>query len=90
MAKKRNCRRTDQEREIHARAVALRKMPDWQLMKKYDDAYDDGYRNGYAVGKEHGFNKAPSVEYFIGKLERVPGFGPATIAKIRTALELTA
>lgn len=38
MAKKRSCRRTEQEQEIHEKAVKLRKMTDPQLVQAFENA----------------------------------------------------
>ena len=45
MAKKKNCRMTDEERAVHDRAVSLRKMTDQQLCETMDRQHSKGIRN---------------------------------------------
>lgn len=84
VAKRRSCRRTDQEERNHNRAVSLRKMTDEQLCSYIDGAIRDTYEKGYAEGKKEGLSKKKNVDQFIATLEisKVPGIGKATINKL--------
>ncbi|MDR1630062.1 MAG: hypothetical protein LBS36_07620 [Oscillospiraceae bacterium] len=46
MAKKRNCRMTDDERQMHERAVRIRKMTDAQICEFIDRTYGKGMEEG--------------------------------------------
>lgn len=71
MAKKRSCRRTEEESRIHEKAVKLRKMTDEQLVKHVE--------NQTAEVKESG----PDISSFVEELSSLRGVGAATVSKIR-------
>ena len=87
--KKRNCRRSDRERIIHEKAVALRKMTDEQLVNALEEqhvkGYDTGYKNGIADSNYN--DNALSPQKIIERLSTIKGFGESTIAKIRMVLQ---
>ena len=79
---KRNCRRTEEERATHEKAISLRKMPDDRLVAELGERYNAGYKAGYETAMKYsGDNKQ-----FITRLEGIKGIGEATIAKIRAAI----
>ena len=65
--KKQSCRRTELEREQHARAVRIRKMTDAQLCE-----YMDGIKKRESSGE---------VERFLKGLN-LPGIGKVTVKKL--------
>ena len=87
MAKKRNCRRNPQERADHERAVALRKMPDSQLVAHFDRQYKAGLDAGRIEIERAKEEAAGKILEAIGAIK---GIGAATLAKIQEALDESA
>lgn len=87
MTKKRNCEQTEQERMIHKRAVALRKMTDEQLMKYMDQQYKVGYENGQQAAEILKTISPGHKEVVLAAIAKLKGIGAATMARIRTAIE---
>ena len=81
---KRNCRRTEQERTIHERAVALRKMTDEQLVGHVDRQYTAGIDTG-RIGIE--LTQQETGEKILAAISEVKGIGAATITKIRAVIQ---
>ena len=86
---KRNCRRTANEREIHERAVKMKKMTDEQLCAYIDtkiaEAGKAEYQKGYNAGCEYASeNRKNSAMEFLIHLqgEKIPGIGAVTINKL--------
>ena len=52
MAKKRSCRRTQDENKIHEKAVKMRKMTDEQIVHYVEDREAKAYSEGYNAGKK--------------------------------------
>lgn len=73
---KRNCRRTEAERQIHDFAVKVRKMTDQQL---YDFFYEEQLKMPEPAIRED------PVEVLLMALKdgACPGIGSATVAKIK-------
>ncbi len=96
MAKKRSCRRTNEENAAHAVAVRIRKMTDMQITeymeeirkKAYEEASDDAKDAGKAICESCDRNvhakKEPTAQDFIDvlKKEKIPGIGAVTISKL--------
>ena len=96
MAKKRSCRRTNEENVAHSVAVRIRKMTDMQIIeymeeirkKAYAEAADDVRDANKAVCESCGSNKPvknePSAQDFIDvlKREKIQGIGAVTINKL--------
>lgn len=76
MGKKKN--QTQEEREIHQRAISLRKMTDEQLIQAFEEA-----KSPKPSAEEN------KVERFIEAFERadVPNIGKVTIKKIKVFAE---
>lgn len=70
MAKKRSCRRTEEENRIHTEAVRLRKLTDEQLIKHVQEANP----------AQNGNNQ---VKKFIDEVSTLNGIGTATISKLK-------
>lgn len=92
MAKKRNCRRTEEEEMMHERAVKLRKMTDAQLCRYIEDEKAQGIEDAYKRGYEDAAGEASndnSVREFIDKLkcEKIAGIGAVTISKLLRVAE---
>lgn len=87
--KKRSCRRTKEEREIHEQAIRIRKMTDEQLVAHIDNEkqanYDLGYRDGLLKGREGA--GAENINDFLDSIESLQGIGAVTVNKLREAAE---
>ena len=86
---KRNCRRTANEREVHDRAVKMKRMTEEQLWAYSDtqiaEAGKAEYQKGYNAGCEYATaHKKNSAMEFITRLqgEKVRGIGAITINKL--------
>lgn len=77
MGKKRKCRMTDEERQIHEEAVKLRKMTDQQLIDVVQAQYRIGFNDGMKYNKDN----------FMKAIAEIKGIGAVTIAKIVKAVE---
>lgn len=79
--KKRNCRKSPQEKEIHILAVKVRKMTDQQLADFLQEIQADAWQEGAAHGA--------GTERLLSDLEagKCPGIGPMTARKIRRFVE---
>ena len=96
MAKKRSCRRTDEENAAHSTAVRIRKMTDMQITeymeeirkKAYAEATDDAQDAKKSIcetcEKNKPVEKTPTAQDFIDvlKKEKIPGIGAVTINKL--------
>lgn len=93
MAKKRSCRRTNDENAAHSAAVRIRKMTDMQIMeymeeirkKAYEEASDDMKDAKKAVCESCNRNEpVKTAQDFIDvlKKEKIPGVGAVTISKL--------
>lgn len=85
MAKKRNCRRTEDENKIHEKAVKMRKMTDEQLVHYVEDRIEKARSEGYNQGK--GRNHHPNVSDIIEEIGVIKGIGAAKLADIKVVLE---
>ncbi len=96
MAKKRSCRRTDEENAAHSLAVRIRKMTDMQITdyledvrkKAYEEASDDARDAQKAICESCEGKKSekqePTAQEFIDvlKKEKIQGIGAVTINKL--------
>lgn len=71
MAKKRSCRRTDEENRIHEKAVKLRKMTDEQLVRYVETQAAEPDKSG------------SDISSFVEELSSLRGIGAATVSKIK-------
>jgi len=92
--RKKNCRRTDEERAIHDRATRLRKMTDAQLCAFIDSTYGRGMEEGAKLADQQGAAVQPSEEgarLFVKFLEGRTGsgnrIGKGTVLYITKELE---
>ena len=86
MPKKRNCRRSEYEKEIHDRAVALRKMTDEKLIAYVDRQFAAGVDAG-RIGNE--ITAQETAKQITAAISKIKGIGKATIDKIKeTILEV--
>ncbi|MCD7955843.1 MAG: hypothetical protein LUG93_08885 [Lachnospiraceae bacterium] len=74
MAKKRSCRRTKQENDIHGQAVRIRKMTDEQLV-----AYIEGEREKAYM---EGMHSVPQISEFLEQAASLPGIGAEVIGRL--------
>ena len=86
---KRNCRRSAEEREIHEKAVRLKKMTDEQLLAYIEtekaQAGKTEYQKGYSEGYEAaGESRKNSAMEFLTRLqgEKVKGIGVLTLNRL--------
>ena len=49
--KKRNCRKSNEEKALHEKAVKIRKMTDTQLCQYIDGLRDEAYEDGFNSGR---------------------------------------
>ena len=91
---KRNCRRTDTEREIHEQAVSLRKLTDEQLVQKFkrtqnksttEKELTDAYNRGNLDGSKAGYKLFR--EEFLLEAGDIKGIGAATLDKLKRVIE---
>lgn len=81
--KKRSCRRTDEESNIHDQAVRLRKMTDSQLVDAFSKKYSDGYEKGLTEAHSTP-DEGMSATELVQKLkdQAIRGIGKVTIKKL--------
>jgi flagellar biosynthesis/type III secretory pathway protein FliH len=95
--KKRNCRKSENEKRIHEQAVKLRKMTDEQLVTAFEVSpgkaqLDKEYTRGYAEGMKKGSDTARENAYIemktriMNKLKHTKGIGIVTVSKIETII----
>jgi hypothetical protein len=94
MAKKRSCRRTTNEEDIHEKAVKLRKKTDEQLVHYVEDRAAKSYSEGYNEGRAHrptqtrpGFNADELATAITDEIASVRGIGTTRLALIKGILE---
>ena len=77
--KKRSCRMTPEEKEIHALAVKVRKMTDQQISDFLDEVRADAYQEGAAA------SGSGKVDQILDELAagHCPGIGRATVIRLR-------
>lgn len=85
MAKKRSCRRTEDENKIHEKAVKWRKMTDEQLVHYVEDRVEKARSEGY--NQEKGQAKPVNIVGIVEEIGRVKGIGVTKLADIRAILE---
>lgn len=92
--RKKNCRRTDEERAIHDRATRLRKMTDAQLCAFVDSTYGKGMEEGAKLADQQVAAVQPTEEgarLFVKFLEGRTGsgnrIGKGTVLYITKELE---
>jgi len=85
MAKRRSCRRTVNQDEIHNKAVKMRKMTDEQLVHYVEDRVRKAESEGYNKGREvipPAEESEKDVKQFLEEFKVVPGIGKATYIKL--------
>lgn len=93
MAKIRSCRRTENEKKIHDKAVKMRRMTDEELVHYVEDRVEKARSEGFNHGKLKVSQTDPaedkSTKKFIAFLQasKLPGMGAVTINKIVKAAE---
>ena len=85
MAKKRSCRRTEDENKIHEKAVKMRKMTDEQLVHYVEDRVEKARSEGFNQGKA----SVPQVDIqsILNEISNISGIGTVKLHKIRLVLE---
>lgn len=85
--KKRKCRMTAGERDLHEQAIRVRKMTDQQLVDHLQHIRDDAYAAGYAEAEAQATSSPTSEKTLAGFIEelsngRCKGVKSATAFKI--------
>lgn len=85
MARKRSCRRTEDENKIHEKAVKWRKMTDERLVHYVEDRVEKARSEGFNQGKAqaHTINITDIIE----EIGRVKGIGTTKLADIKAILQ---
>lgn len=88
MAKKRSCRRTEDENKIHEKAVKMRKMTDEQLVHYVEDRVEKARSEGFNQGKQRAA-PAPKIDLaaIVDEIGGIRGIGAAKLADIKAVLE---
>jgi len=81
---KRSCRRTEDAKKIHEKAVRMRKMTDEQLVHYVEDRIAKAESEGYnRIKKETSVDLENStVKYFLDEFRQVPGVGKITYKRL--------
>lgn len=95
MGKKRSCRMTSEEREMHERAVKLKKMTDAQLCEFVDRIYGRGMEDGAKLTERSDPVEARSgakyvqdfIEWLAGRIGSGNRIGNGTILQLHRELE---
>ena len=87
MAKKRSCRRTEDENRIHEKAVKMRKMTDEQLVHYVEDRVEKARSEGFNQGKQRAA-PAPKIDVksIVDEIGGIKGIGSAKLEDIRAVL----
>lgn len=88
MAKKRSCRRTEDENKIHDKAVKMRKMTDEQLVHYVEDRVEKARSEGFNQRKKIAA-PAPKIDLaaIVNEIGGIKGIGAAKLADIKAVLE---
>lgn len=88
MAKKRSCRRTEDENKIHEKAVKMRKMTDEQLVHYVEDRVEKARSEGFNQGKQKAAPE-PKIDIasILEEIGAIKGIGAAKLTDIKTVLE---
>lgn len=88
MAKKRSCRRTQDENRIHEKAVKMRKMTDEQLVHYVEDRVEKARSEGFNRGREQAPKHKPiRITEIIDEIGNVRGIGTGKLSDIKIILE---
>lgn len=89
MAKKRSCRRTQDEDKIHDKAVKMRKMTDEQLVHYVEDRVAKAKSEGINFGKNSALCSKPNIDIdgIVTEIGSVKGIGATKLEVIRAILE---
>lgn len=88
MAKKRSCRRTQDENRIHDKAVKMRKMTDEQLVHYVEDRVEKARSEGFNRGKERApMQEAINITEIINEIGNVKGIGAGKLSDIKAIIE---
>lgn len=85
LAKKRSCRRTEDENKIHEKAVKMRKMTDEQLVHYVEDRVEKARSEAHNEAKRR--PKKVNVPAIIEEIGNIKGIGATKLADIKAILE---
>lgn len=88
MAKKRSCRRTEDENKIHEKAVKMRKMTDEQLVHYVEDRVEKARSEGFNQGKQRAA-PVPKIDLasILEEIGAIKGIGTTKLTDIKAVLE---
>ena len=88
MAKKKSCRRTEEENFIHDTAVKLRKMTDEQLIQYVENTVEKAKKEGFNCGKKckSAMSKV-NISDIIEEVGQIKGIGITKLTCIKDILE---
>lgn len=88
MAKKRSCRRTENENKIHEKAVKMRRMTDEQLVHYVEDRVKKARSEGFnmAKQKENSYLRI-DISSIVNEIGNIKGIGAMKLEDIRNVLE---
>lgn len=86
MAKRRSCRRTDDENKTHDKAVKMRKMTDEQLVHYVHDRVEKARSEGFNQGRVKSACMKINVQSLIEEIGGIKGIGETKLREISTIL----
>ena len=87
MAKRRSCRRSDDQNVIHAKAVKLRKMTDDQLVSYIENRVEKARAEGYNQGRKKARPEKIDVDKLVDEIGALRGVGKVKLKEIQQILE---
>ncbi len=87
MAKRRSCRRSDDQNVIHAKAVKLRKMTDDQLVSYVENRVEKARAEGYNQGRKKARPEKVDVNQLVDEIGALRGVGKVKLKEIQQILE---
>lgn len=86
MAKRRSCRRTDDENKTHDKAVKMRKMTDEQLVHYVHDRVEKARSEGFNQGRKKSAGMKINVQLIIEDIGGIKGIGETKLHEISGVL----
>lgn len=86
MAKKKSCRRTEDENKIHEKAVKMRKMTDDQLVHYVEDRVEKARSEGFNQGKQRDVPRI-DISAIVNDIGDIRGIGAVKLTEIKAVLK---
>lgn len=87
MAKKRSCRRSEDESIVHEKAVKMRKMTDEQLVHYVHDRVEKARSEGFNQGRKKLAGMKINVQLIIEDIGGIKGIGETKLHEISGVLK---